>query len=142
MESAWFVSCFDILCCSHYLNFSFFCKIIFFCCSPFLWLILLELAWCTDLLFMMKISNQTNESYWSKGGVVVMVKEINHCCLTFYRREQSQTWSNLLNNTGETNSVIVRTEAKLICLIRPFPISRDMHYKNCVFLEHRGNVHG
>lgn len=65
--------------------------------------------------------------------MVVMMKEINHCCLTFYRREQSQTRSNLLNNTGETNSVIARTEANNICLIRHFPISGETQYKElCV----------
>lgn len=104
----------------------------FFCCSSFLWLILFELAWCTDLLFM-KVSNHTTESYWSEGRVVVMVKEINHCCLTFYRREQSQTRSNLLNNTGETNSVIARAEANNICLIRHFPVSGETQYKEPCF---------
>lgn len=97
-----------------------------------LWLILFESAWCTDLL-LMKVSNHTTESYWSEGRVVVMVKEINHCCLAFYRKEQSQTRSNLLNNTVETNSVIARTEANNICLIRHFPISGETQYKElCV----------
>lgn len=124
-------------CCFHSLSKFLLCSLklngnSLFCCSPFLWLILFELAWCTDLLFM-KVSNHTTESYWSEGRVVVMVKEINHCCLTFYRREQSQTRSNLLNNTGETNSVIARAEANNICLIRHFPVSGEMQYKEPCF---------
>jgi len=136
-----FASCFDILLlsCSHSLSTCILCSQthghtmeIHFFAAPFYglfclnWLdVLVCSLWRSVIAQLSHIDQRDVWFWWWRKSITVVSHSI--------AEKQSQTRSNLLNNTGETNSVKARTEANNIRLIRHFPVSGETQYKELCF---------